>query len=140
MSDGDRYDIADSILNRSLEREIEEAEIVRGSTATPSPISLRLSVPLLRQLDRIAEEQHRKRGNLIRHILWEYVRAHESSRPAVQQPSASDAVATTMTLLRLTRGLNTSAYLNALQELSHTPKLPESGLENLLSRSDAPRS
>ncbi len=39
----------------------------------PPPISIRLSPALLKRLDRIAEREHRKRSNLIQHILWEYV-------------------------------------------------------------------
>ena len=40
-----------------------------------SPISVRFSEPLLKEIDRIAKQQHRKRGNLIQHVLWEYVLA-----------------------------------------------------------------
>jgi len=53
---------------------------VRAAPNPNTPTSLRLSAPLLERLDRIAEAQHRKRSNLIQHILWEYVRAEESSR------------------------------------------------------------
>lgn len=45
---------------------------VKGGGGGP-PISIRLSEPLLERLDRIAARQHRKRSNLIQHILWEYV-------------------------------------------------------------------
>ncbi len=51
------------------------AEIVKG-TRSESPVSVRLSAPLLEALDKLSREQHRKRGNLIQHILWEYVQAH----------------------------------------------------------------
>ena len=54
---------------------IARAEIVKGSRSE-SPVSVRLSAPLLEALDRLSHEQHRKRGNLIQHILWEYVEAH----------------------------------------------------------------
>jgi hypothetical protein len=55
-----------------------------GQTATSNainpipapPVSVRLSAPLLAALDRLSHEQHRKRGNLIQHILWEYVQAN----------------------------------------------------------------
>ncbi len=40
------------------------------------PISIRLSRPLLEALDGIADTQHRKRSNLIQHILWEYIHKH----------------------------------------------------------------
>jgi hypothetical protein len=58
----------DNILN---------AEVITVLVRDPTPpTSVRLSAPLLESLDRIAASQHRKRGNLIQHILWEYVRAH----------------------------------------------------------------
>lgn len=52
---------------------------VKGSAL--SPISLRLSRPLLDALDRLAERQHRKRSNLIQHILWEYVHSLDKAKP-----------------------------------------------------------
>lgn len=55
--------------------EIARAEIVKGSRSE-SPVSVRLSAPLLEALDRLSREQHRKRGNLIQHILWEYVQSN----------------------------------------------------------------
>ncbi len=61
-------------LARSHAEEIARAEIVRGTRAE-SPVSVRLSAPLLEALDRLAHKEHRKRGNLIQHILWEYVQA-----------------------------------------------------------------
>jgi molybdopterin-guanine dinucleotide biosynthesis protein A len=59
-------------LSRSQASEIERAEIVKGARAE-HPVSVRLSAPLLEALDRLAQKEHRKRGNLIQHILWEYV-------------------------------------------------------------------
>jgi metal-responsive CopG/Arc/MetJ family transcriptional regulator len=56
--------------------DIMRAEIVKG-TRSESPVSVRLSAPLLEALDRLAHAQHRKRGNLIQHILLEYVQANE---------------------------------------------------------------
>lgn len=56
--------------------EIERAEIVKGRRSE-SPISVRLSAPLLEALDHLAQKEHRKRGNLIQHILWEYVQARQ---------------------------------------------------------------
>ena len=52
-----------------------EIEWVRGRAGgvVPAPISVRLSEPLLERLDRIAAREHRKRSNLIQHILWEFV-------------------------------------------------------------------
>ncbi len=71
---------ADEILSRSHANRVAAAEIVRTAPNPGTPTSLRLSAPLLERLDRIAELQHRKRSNLIQHILWEYVRSEESSR------------------------------------------------------------
>lgn len=70
---------AEALLARSHADKVEAAEIVRGA-ASPSPISVRLSAPLLERLDRIAAAEHRKRGNLIQHVLWEFVRRHDAER------------------------------------------------------------
>jgi hypothetical protein len=58
--------------------DIDRAERVIGELNPNPPISIRLSAPLLERLDRLAALQHRKRSNLIQHVLWEYVHAHES--------------------------------------------------------------
>jgi hypothetical protein len=66
-------------LARSQPEQIAKAELIVGKPgAAPPPISIRLSEPLLDALDRIAEREHRRRSNLIQHILWEYV--HDESR------------------------------------------------------------
>jgi hypothetical protein len=65
-----------SALDRSHAAEIPQAEIVRSAPSTNAPISIRLSAPLIERLERLAQDQHRKRSNLIQHILWEYVHAH----------------------------------------------------------------
>jgi hypothetical protein len=70
-----------SALDRSHAAQIAGTEIVRSSPHPNAPISIRLSAPLIERLDRLAEEQHRKRSNLIQHILWEYVHAHDRERP-----------------------------------------------------------
>ena len=65
-------------LENVTEAEMAEAEIVAGyREGSGNPFSVRLSAPLLERLDRIARSENRKRGNLIQHILWEYVRRHE---------------------------------------------------------------
>ncbi len=62
-------------LERSQAQDIANAEIVKIRPGLyNAPISVRLSEPLLKRLDRIATKENRKRGNLIQHILWEYVR------------------------------------------------------------------
>jgi predicted DNA-binding protein len=73
---------AEAILAKDHSEAIGEAEAVR----TP-PISIRLSPALLLRLDRLADREHRKRSNLIQHILWEYVRAQDAA-PAVVATSA----------------------------------------------------
>ncbi len=72
-----KREAAEALLASSHADEIGEAAIVRGGAHPNPPISVRLSAPLLERLDRIAAAQHRKRGNLIQHALWEYVRAHD---------------------------------------------------------------
>lgn len=65
-------------LERSQAEHIANAEIVTAQRAGSfPPVSVRLSPPLLARLDRIARIENRKRGNLIQHILWEYVRARK---------------------------------------------------------------
>ena len=62
-------------LERSQAQDIANAEVVKVRPGRyDAPISVRLSEPLLKRLDRIATKENRKRGNLIQHILWEYVR------------------------------------------------------------------
>jgi hypothetical protein len=63
-------------LARSQPDDVARAEIVKVPRSE-SPVSVRLSAPLLEALDRISQVQHRTRGNLIQHILWEYVQANE---------------------------------------------------------------
>jgi hypothetical protein len=67
-------------LERSHADQLGSAEIVRSAPHPTAPISIRLSAPLLERLDRLAEAQHRKRSNLIQHVLWEYVHAHDHKR------------------------------------------------------------
>ena len=74
-----KRDEAEAILERSHASEIVEAAAERPVPRPAPPISVRLSAPLLERLDRIAEREHRKRGNLIQHILWEYVRRHDKA-------------------------------------------------------------
>lgn len=58
---------------RSEHEEIAKGELVVGVAAPNPPISVRMSAALLERLDRLASAQHRSRGNLIQHVLWEYV-------------------------------------------------------------------
>lgn len=66
-------------LAKSHADEIAQGEIVKGHRSE-SPVSVRLSAPLLEALDRLAQKEHRKRGNLIQHILWEYIQGHQKAK------------------------------------------------------------
>ena len=65
-------------LENITEAEMDEATMVAGYREPAThPFSVRLSVPLLERLDRLARQDNRKRGNLIQHILWQYVQNNE---------------------------------------------------------------
>jgi hypothetical protein len=66
-------------LGQSQALAIERSEIVNGRRSE-SPVSVRLSAPLLEALDLLAQKEHRKRGNLIQHILWEYVQEQQRAK------------------------------------------------------------
>jgi hypothetical protein len=68
-----KREAAEALLAKDWSENIEKAEIVRGSPRMSPPTSIRLSAPLLEAIDRLAALEHRKRGNMIQHILWEYV-------------------------------------------------------------------
>jgi hypothetical protein len=68
-----KRETAEALLAKDGSAEIKQAEIVRGASRMRTPTSLRLSAPLLEAIDRLAALEHRKRGNMIQHILWEYV-------------------------------------------------------------------
>ncbi len=55
-------------------------ETAHGGLTSGAPVSIRLSRPLLEALDRMGVTQHRKRSNLIQHILWEYVHVHDTPK------------------------------------------------------------
>lgn len=73
---------AERILAKDHSEAITRARVVRKAPYPNPPTSVRLSLPLLARLDRLAAEQHRTRGNLIQHILWDYVIHGDSSRAA----------------------------------------------------------
>jgi hypothetical protein len=70
--------VAEALLAGDRPEDIEQAEIVRGGSHISAPTSIRLSAPLLEAIDRLATQEHRKRGNMIQHILWEYVHRNAS--------------------------------------------------------------
>lgn len=73
-----KREAAEAILAKDWSVEIEQAEIVRGTPRMSPPTSIRLSAPLLEAIDRLAALEHRKRGNMIQHILWEYIHRETS--------------------------------------------------------------
>jgi hypothetical protein len=68
---------ADAILAKDHADAIASAEVVRKEPWPNPPISVRMSGSLLERIDSLAASQHRSRGNLIQHILWEYVMSHD---------------------------------------------------------------
>jgi hypothetical protein len=54
---------------------------IRAGGPAHAPISIRLSAPLLKELDRLAKNDRRPRSSLIRHVLWEYVLTQRKTRP-----------------------------------------------------------
>ncbi|HEV3156070.1 MAG TPA: hypothetical protein VGZ00_01865 [Candidatus Baltobacteraceae bacterium] len=74
---------AETILAKDWSDKMEQAEIVRGVPRVSAPTSIRLSAPLLEAIDRLAAMEHRKRGNMVQHILWEYVNHHSFDNVAI---------------------------------------------------------
>lgn len=71
-----KVEIAEGLLADDRPEDIEQAQIVRGESDALFPTSIRLSAPLMESIDRLAAAQHRKRSNMIQHILWEYIHLH----------------------------------------------------------------
>jgi len=71
-----KREAAETLLAKDWSADMEQAEIVRGAPRMSPPTSIRLSAPLLEAIDHLAALEHRKRGNMIQHILWEYVHRH----------------------------------------------------------------
>jgi hypothetical protein len=71
-----------------------EFERVTGLPNPNPPITIRMTPILVEELDRLAIAQHRKRANLIQHVLWEYVFAQKV--PAKDVPKASTAKTATV--------------------------------------------
>jgi hypothetical protein len=74
-----KREAAEALLAKDWSENIERTEIVRGGSRVSAPTSIRLSAPLLEAIDRLATQEHRKRGNMIQHILWEYVYRNASA-------------------------------------------------------------
>lgn len=68
----------DAEVGRVRTEDIMNAELVVGVHSPSAPISVRLSPALLERLDRLAAAEHRTRGNLIQHLLWEHVLKHKA--------------------------------------------------------------
>jgi hypothetical protein len=74
-ADAKNTDQAESMLAKDRTASIPGPSGVRMKPKHNPPTSIRLSAPLLERLDRLAAAQHRTRGNLIQHILWEHLHA-----------------------------------------------------------------
>lgn len=73
-----KSEAAEALIAADQSENIERGEIVRATAApASSPTSIRFSAPLLEALDGIARVEHRTRGNLVQHVLWEYVRSRK---------------------------------------------------------------
>ncbi len=67
----EEQDVALEIVSKNADSDFETVVVEKS----PAPPSVRLSAPLLKALDILAKRQHRKRGNLIAHVLSEYVKS-----------------------------------------------------------------
>ncbi len=76
--DDEKRRLAEAYLAEDRPENVLLGEIVQAQARASAPISVRLSAPLLEAIDRLAEQEHRKRGNMIQHILWDYVHRHDS--------------------------------------------------------------
>jgi predicted DNA-binding ribbon-helix-helix protein len=73
-------------LEQSQEDEIGLAEPIKVQQKPAPPTSVRLSPPLLKKLQEMASSEHRTLGNLIQHILWDFVQNREASRSIADGP------------------------------------------------------
>jgi hypothetical protein len=67
-------------FSKSYAESMDDVEVVAKLPNPTSPISLRLSAPLLDRIDRLAVTEGRTRSNLIQRILWEHIRGKPDSR------------------------------------------------------------
>ncbi len=70
-----KEEAAQAFLEQSFADRFDEAEAVQKAPNPTAPISIRLSAPLLKKIDLLAESQGRTRSNLIQRILWEHIRS-----------------------------------------------------------------
>jgi hypothetical protein len=61
-------------LEQSQVDDIARAEPIVLARRPAPPTSVRLSPPLLKKLQEIAAAEHRSLGNLIQHVLWDFVK------------------------------------------------------------------
>jgi hypothetical protein len=74
-----RFAEGESILAKEQSGNIRSADRVTGLPNPNPPISIRMTPILVEELDRLAVAQHRKRANLIQHVLWDYVHAQKAA-------------------------------------------------------------
>jgi predicted transcriptional regulator len=65
---------------------------VKGLPNPNPPITIRMTPALVEALDLLAAAQHRKRANLVQHVLWDYVFAQKAATAAAK-PSSAKTVA-----------------------------------------------
>lgn len=74
----------EEMIKRHESGDLDDSGLWQVVTGAPGPAhqptSIRLSKPLLDVLDQLAQRQHRKRSNLIQHILWEYVHSVDKAK------------------------------------------------------------
>jgi predicted DNA-binding protein len=75
MTDAELFAEGERILAQDQSK--FEFERVKKLPNPNPPITIRMMPSLIERLDRLATAQHRKRANLIQHVLWEYVFAQE---------------------------------------------------------------
>jgi predicted DNA-binding protein len=86
MTDAELFAEGERILAQDHSEKIAKAEISKKLPNPNPPITIRMSPKLVKRLDRLAIAQHRKRANLIQHVLWEYVFAQEGVRGPAAAP------------------------------------------------------
>jgi predicted transcriptional regulator len=77
MTDTELFALGEEMLAEDQSENIRLAERVKKPPNPNPPITIRMMPSLVERLDRIATAQHRKRANLIQHVLWEYVFAQD---------------------------------------------------------------
>src|SRR5450755_1182061 len=78
----------EALLARDQSENIALGERVKGLPNPNPPITIRMTPALVEALDLLAAAQHRKRANLVQHVLWDYVFAQKAATAAAKPSSA----------------------------------------------------